>query len=40
MDNMRALDNLGRIVIPSEIRKALNLREKELLHIFYNGQRS
>lgn len=37
LEDIRALDNLGRIVLPSEIRKELNLRAKDQLYISYNG---
>lgn len=33
----RALDQLGRIVIPKEIRRTLNLNETDMLEIFVDG---
>ena len=33
---IRRIDDLGRVVIPGEIRKASNIREGEALEIFYD----
>lgn len=35
---VRSLDNLGRLVIPIELRKTLNINEKDSLEIFTEGQ--
>ena len=35
---VRRIDDLGRIVIPKEIRKTLRIRETDPLEIFTNGQ--
>lgn len=37
LEDIRALDNLGRIVLPSEIRKELNLRARDQLYVSFNG---
>ena len=34
---LRRIDDLGRIVIPKEIRKNLKIRDGESLEIFING---
>ena len=34
---LRRVDELGRIVIPKEIRKNLKIRDGESLEIFING---
>ena len=31
---IRRVDDLGRVIIPKEIRKAMNIREGDLLEIF------
>lgn len=36
---VRRVDDLGRIVIPKEIRKALNIREGEPLELFVEDNR-
>ncbi|KEI94452.1 AbrB family transcriptional regulator (plasmid) [Clostridium botulinum A2B3 87] len=36
---VRRIDNLGRIVIPMELRKTLNISEKDSLAIFVDGER-
>lgn len=33
----RPLDNLGRVVIPSELRKSLNLKHGDRVEFFVNG---
>ncbi|GAE92429.1 transition state regulatory protein AbrB [Gracilibacillus boraciitolerans JCM 21714] len=35
---VRKLDNLGRIVIPKEVRRSLGLDEKDPVEIFVNGE--
>lgn len=35
---VRKLDNLGRIVIPIELRKTLNFADNEALEIFTEGE--
>ena len=34
---VRQLDQLGRIVIPKELRKTFDLKEKDPIEIFVNG---
>lgn len=34
---VRSLDALGRIVIPKEIRRTLNIEEQDSIEIFVNG---
>ncbi len=34
---VREIDELGRIVIPSEIRKGLDLNKKDPMEIYLNG---
>lgn len=36
--NVRRIDDLGRIVIPKEIRRAIGIREGEPLEIFIEGE--
>lgn len=36
---VRKIDDLGRIVIPMELRKTLNISEKDSLAIFVDGER-
>ncbi|MBN3421732.1 AbrB/MazE/SpoVT family DNA-binding domain-containing protein [Clostridium botulinum] len=36
---VRRIDNLGRIVIPMELRRTLNISEKDSLAIFVDGER-
>lgn len=36
---VRKVDELGRIVIPSEVRKTLGIAEKDALEIFVDGER-
>lgn len=36
---VRPIDNLGRIVLPIELRRIMNLNEKDLLEIFVEGNR-
>ncbi len=38
LEGIRGVDKLGRIVLPPEIRKALDLRAKEKLYISYDGK--
>lgn len=33
---IRPIDDLGRIVLPIELRKAMNINKKDLLEIFVN----
>ena len=35
----RRLDNLGRYVIPSEIRKNLDIKEKDILEVYTDGDK-
>ena len=35
---IRRIDDLGRIIIPKEIRRTLNLREGDPLEIFVEGE--
>jgi len=35
---VRKLDELGRVVIPVELRRTLNIGEKDSLEIFVNGE--
>ncbi|MDE7336586.1 MAG: AbrB/MazE/SpoVT family DNA-binding domain-containing protein, partial [Clostridia bacterium] len=35
---VRRIDELGRVVIPKELRKVLKLKEGELLEIFTNDK--
>lgn len=34
---IRRVDELGRIVIPSEVRERFNIQEKDLIEIFVQG---
>lgn len=34
---IRPIDDLGRIVLPIELRKKLNIEKKDLLEIFVDG---
>ena len=34
---VRPIDNLGRIVIPTELRKTLHINERDPLEIFVDG---
>ena len=34
---VRKIDPLGRIVLPKELRKTLNINEKDSLEIFVDG---
>ena len=36
---VRPIDNLGRIVLPIELRRIMNLNEKDLLEIFVDDNR-
>ena len=36
---VRKVDDLGRVVIPIEIRRSLNIRIKDALEIFVDGNR-
>ncbi len=36
---VRKLDELGRIVIPIELRRSLNIKEKDPLEIFVENER-
>ncbi|WP_040328415.1 AbrB/MazE/SpoVT family DNA-binding domain-containing protein [Clostridium ihumii] len=35
---VRKVDDLGRIVIPKELRKTLNISERDSLEIFVDGE--
>lgn len=35
---VRKVDELGRIVLPMELRKTLNIQEKDPVEIFVNGR--
>jgi len=35
---VRRVDELGRIVLPAELRKTLNIEERDPLEIFVDGQ--
>ncbi|MDM5299485.1 AbrB/MazE/SpoVT family DNA-binding domain-containing protein [Bacillus pumilus] len=35
---VRQIDSLGRIVLPSEMRRVLNIKEEQLLEIFIDNQ--
>lgn len=35
---VRRLDNLGRIVIPAELRRTLDIAEKDALEIYVDGE--
>lgn len=35
---VRKLDQLGRIVLPKELRTVLNLKEKDALEIYVDGE--
>ncbi|MBM7624221.1 AbrB/MazE/SpoVT family DNA-binding domain-containing protein [Sporohalobacter salinus] len=35
---VRKVDDLGRIVIPKELRKTLNINEKDSLEIYVDGE--
>ncbi|MDM0678256.1 AbrB/MazE/SpoVT family DNA-binding domain-containing protein [Clostridium sp.] len=35
---VRELDQLGRIVLPKELRTVLNLKEKDALEIYVDGE--
>ncbi|RDZ12486.1 hypothetical protein C3744_17980 [Priestia megaterium] len=35
---VRKVDQLGRVVIPVELRKVLAIKEKDLIEIFVNGE--
>lgn len=36
---VRRLDELGRITLPMELRRALDLTDRDSLHIYVEGQR-
>ena len=36
---VRKTDELGRVVIPAELRRTLNIEEKDALEIFVDGDR-
>lgn len=36
---VRKIDELGRITLPIELRKHLNMGEREALHIYVDGER-
>lgn len=36
---VRPIDNLGRIVLPIELRRIMNLNEKDLIEIFVDDNR-
>lgn len=36
---VRKVDELGRIVIPMELRKSMDIKEKDPLEIFTDGER-
>ncbi|MCA1066172.1 AbrB/MazE/SpoVT family DNA-binding domain-containing protein (plasmid) [Rossellomorea sp. AcN35-11] len=35
---VRKVDELGRIVVPKEVRRTLNINEKDPVEIFINGE--
>ncbi|KHD34199.1 AbrB family transcriptional regulator [Clostridium acetobutylicum] len=35
---VRRLDNLGRVVIPKELRRTFNIAEKDALEIYVDGE--
>ena len=35
---VRKIDQLGRIVLPKELRTVLNLKEKDALEIYVDGE--
>lgn len=36
---VRKVDNLGRVVIPIELRRTLNISKKDALEIYVDGER-
>lgn len=36
---VRRVDNLGRVVLPMELRKTRGIKEKDLLEVFVEGDR-
>lgn len=36
---VRKVDELGRVVIPIELRRTMNINEKDALEIFVDGER-
>ncbi|CAN7382645.1 AbrB/MazE/SpoVT family DNA-binding domain-containing protein [Rossellomorea sp. LjRoot5] len=36
---VRKVDELGRVVIPKELRRTLNIEEKDSMEIFVDGER-
>lgn len=36
---IRKIDELGRVVLPIEIRKNLDIKEKDILEIFFNDNK-
>jgi transcriptional pleiotropic regulator of transition state genes len=36
---VRKVDELGRVVIPIELRRTMNIHEKDALEIFVDGER-
>lgn len=36
---VRKVDELGRVVIPIELRRTMNIQEKDALEIFVDGER-
>lgn len=36
---VRKVDELGRVVIPKELRRTLNIEEKDALEIYVDGER-
>ncbi|MCF8009137.1 MAG: AbrB/MazE/SpoVT family DNA-binding domain-containing protein [Halanaerobiales bacterium] len=36
---VRKIDNLGRIVIPKELRKTMNLKKQDSLEIYVEGEK-
>ena len=37
---VRPVDNLGRIVVPAELRRTLNINEKDSLEIYVDNEQT